>query len=346
MLAHLISGLKANGEDVSLVCLNAETHNQNQSIIEGAGAKIHFVRKRPGFDPATPMHVHRLLTELKPDVVHTHLSSLAYASLAPAYGKVPRRVHTVHTLAEKEAPNIYLKLHGRAFRKGTVPVAIASAVEQSIRNQHQVQNVPCIPNGIPIADYAVGRAAREETRRQLGIDSGTPVIVQVGRLFSVKNPLNLLNALTSPHLRDLDFKCLFVGDGPLRGEVEAFIAANGLVEKVKLLGVRTDVVQILAACDVFALSSDWEGHPMCILEAMASSVPVVSTDVGGVAEQLGDGRYGVMVPPQDSEALAAGLRKVLTSPELAAQLAQGALREVEKYDIRVMANSYSALYRA
>jgi glycosyltransferase involved in cell wall biosynthesis len=345
MLAHLVSGLLRQGQDVSVVCLGSETHSQNQKLIEEAGVKIHYVRKRPGFDPAVPFRLHRLFKEIRPDVVHSHLSALAYASLAPSYAKVRSRVHTVHNLAEKEAPSMFTRLHRRAFHKGTIPVAIADAVESSIRTFHGVSDVPCIPNGIPVDSYAKNADLRDETRARLGVAPSTSLLVQVGRLFEQKNPLNLMQALKSDQLASVDFKCLLVGDGPLRGEVESYVGANGLGAKVELLGVRSDVKEILAAADVFTLSSDWEGHPLCILEAMASRVPIVSTSVGGVPEQLGEGNFGLLVPPSEPEALAEGIRRVLESRDLATQLAQGAFQEVAKYDVGAMTDAYVRLYQ-
>ncbi len=111
-----------------------------------------------------------------------------------------------------------------------------------------------------------------------------------------------------------------VGDGPERAALEAQVAALGLRDRVRFLGYRSDVPELLAACDVFVLPSLYEGLPLALLEAMASGVPVVATAIGGVDEAVQDGVSALLVPPADARALGVAIRTLLDDPGLARQL--------------------------
>lgn len=115
---------------------------------------------------------------------------------------------------------------------------------------------------------------------------------------------------------------LMVGDGELRPQVEEYIGRHGLEERLRLLGQRGDIPQILAASDIFVLSSDWEGLPYTIIEAMMSGLPVVATRVGGVPELVENEVTGFIVPPKNPQALAKGLQRLLDDPELRHRMGQ------------------------
>lgn len=138
-------------------------------------------------------------------------------------------------------------------------------------------------------------------------------VVSVGRLTQQKDPVTLLRAwrmVDGPH------RLAVVGEGPMRDDLTAMIALDGLTGRVDLLGACEDVSAVLRAADLFVLASRWEGHPLAVLEAMMSGLPVVATAVGGVPEQVLEGETGFLVPPEDPEALARALRRLLDDPNL------------------------------
>jgi glycosyltransferase involved in cell wall biosynthesis len=123
-------------------------------------------------------------------------------------------------------------------------------------------------------------------------------------------------------------------------------AGLGIADKIVITGVRSDVPALLAATDVFVLSSLWEGMPVALLEAMAAGCPAVATDVGGVAEVLKDGVTGLIVPPADSAALADAISACLDRPELARERAAAAQKlVVAEYDKSTMIRRWEAVYR-
>jgi glycosyltransferase involved in cell wall biosynthesis len=138
---------------------------------------------------------------------------------------------------------------------------------------------------------------------------------------------------------------LIAGEGPLRPHLESLVASLGIGAHVRFLGLRRDVPRILAAGDVFALSSLWEGLPMVLLEAMAAGLPCVATRVGGVPEAIRDREEGLLVPPGDAEALAESLISCLEDRDLATRLTTRAKARVDRdFSARRMADEYASLY--
>jgi glycosyltransferase involved in cell wall biosynthesis len=140
---------------------------------------------------------------------------------------------------------------------------------------------------------------------------------------------------------------LLVGDGLLRTQLTTYIQEHGLQHRVHLLGRRDDVRECLAASDVFVLSSSWEGSPLSVMEAMAASLPVVATAVGGVPELVESGRHGILVPPVECAALTGAMRTLLDNPGLRADMGKaGRSRANAEFSVERMVQGYANLYRA
>ncbi len=171
-----------------------------------------------------------------------------------------------------------------------------------------------IPNAIDIARFEPIES-RERMRRSLGIAEGRFLWLAAGRLDVQKDYPNLLRAFAEVARRRAEAQLVIAGAGPLEDEVRALIGRLGLSGRVALLGLRRDMPELFAACDALALSSAWEGMPVVVLEAMASRRPVVATAVGAVPELVSDGETGIVVPPGDHQALAAGMERMMRLSE-------------------------------
>ena len=256
-------------------------------------------------------------------------------------------VHTVHNLAEREVDLPGRLIHRMAFRRGVVPVTIAGEVDDSFRRFYKIDRVPLIPNGIPIDAFRKPSIDRNEWREEEGFTPAHVLFVCVAGLRPQKNPALLLKSFSQGPAVDPRARLLFVGDGELKGDLEKQIDALGLREKVHFLGMRSDIPEILNAADVFVLSSDWEGNPLSVMEAMAAGTPVISTAVGGVPELVEDGESGVLVPPGDAQALAGAMQSMLENPKVRISMGRAAARRaVEHFDLKVMTEAYEELYRA
>ncbi|MCC6850554.1 MAG: glycosyltransferase [Deltaproteobacteria bacterium] len=203
-----------------------------------------------------------------------------------------------------------------------------------------------IPSGVDTGRFRPD-ADRAGAKARLGLDPTTPVIGTVGRLEPRKGTATLIAAVAA--LRDTGraFSAVVVGDGPLRRELEADVAARALGSRIRLLGDRTDVRGVLAALDAFVLPSRTEGMSNALLEAMAMGLPAIATAVGGNPEVIADGRSGLLVPAEDPGAMAAAVGRVLDDGALAVRLGAAARRAVEeRYGARSMVRRLEAVYAA
>jgi glycosyltransferase involved in cell wall biosynthesis len=278
-------------------------------------------------------------------VVHTHIFALRYAFPYMLCRRIPAMVHTVHNLAERELEWYGRWVHRLAFRRGVLPVAIAREVADSIRRVYGIDEFPLIPNGIPVDTFRSPSIDRERWRNKEGFMPREILFVCVAWLRPQKNPVLLLESFRRGPASDPRAHLLLVGIGPLKSELERQIGASGLQERVHLLGERADVPEILNAADVFVLSSDYEGNPLSVMEAMAAGKPMICTAVGGVPELVEDG-CGLLVPPRDAQALSKAMSHMLENPNVRKSMGEKSVRRaVERFDLRAMTEAYEDLYR-
>src|SRR5262249_46039572 len=189
-----------------------------------------------------------------------------------------------------------------------------------------------IPNGVSLRPPSRGG----DVHAELGLERGVPVIGTVGGLRPQKAHQVLLRAvsLLPDQLRAV--RVLIVGEGPERGALERLAAELGVQERVRFVGSRTDVPNILAALDVAVCCSDFEGSPLSVLEYMDAGLPVVASAVGGLPDLIEPGVHGLLVPPQDPIALGEALAELIREPERAREMgARGRGRRRAEFDIDV-----------
>ncbi len=213
------------------------------------------------------------------------------------------------------------------------------ADEQGLYGEHAV----VIPNGVKLSDFSPGSAHGPTIRRLHGIGE-TIVIGSCGRLSDQKRYDRLVEALAM--LERPDVALLLVGEGPDRQMLEAEARRCGVAGRVHLVGQRENVSHYLSAMDIFALPSQHEAMPFSILEAMASHLPIVATDVGGVREMVRHGGTGYVVPAGDGQSLVEALRQLVDSAERRSQfgLAGRCLVE-EAFSEEAMVRRTLAVYR-
>ena len=339
-VALLLPGLADRFE----VTLAAQGRGPLCAAAEIAGVpyvELKHVRRaiHPWHDARGLFELVRLCRRLRPDIVHAHSSKVGVLGrLAAWLAHVPVRVYTVHGwsfAAYDGLPGrVYLWLE-RLMRPLTTAVVCVSEATRgqgvAARACDDARTV-VIHNAVEVDSFG----PRAES-------TGPPRILSIGRLAYPKDFVTLLAALAR---LDADYRLSLVGDGPDAAEVAAALEAQGLSDRVELLGARENVSELLARADLFVLSSRSEGFPVSILEAMAAGLPVVATDVGGVAEAVLDGETGILVPPADPEALAAALERLVDDVELRHHLgAAGRARALRLFDAPRYRAAHLALYR-
>jgi L-malate glycosyltransferase len=185
-----------------------------------------------------------------------------------------------------------------------------------------------IYNGIDLAAFA-GAAERSVVRQEFGVADEEFVILQVARLDPLKDHVTALRTLERVVQQRPDARLLVAGEGPELPTIQAAVAHLGLQRQVRLLGLRTDVPRLLAAADLFLLTSVSEGIPLTVIEAMAAGLPVVATPVGAIAVAIEDGKSGLLVPVRDAGALEAALRRLIEDAALRQALGAAARARVE-----------------
>ncbi|HEU4370454.1 MAG TPA: glycosyltransferase family 4 protein [Methylomirabilota bacterium] len=206
--------------------------------------------------------------------------------------------------------------------------------------------VTVVPNGRDLSVFQPGHA-REAARKELGLDRAVPLVGVVGRLEAQKGHAHLLDAWPAV-MRELpDARLLLVGDGSLRGALEAQARARGVGDAVIFAGFRADVPRMLDALDVLCLPSLYEGMPLTAIEASAMARPVVATAVDGTPEVVRDGRTGRLVPPADPPALARALLELLRDPDGARRMGEAGRRWARlRFDLDRQVAATARVYRS
>jgi glycosyltransferase involved in cell wall biosynthesis len=286
----------------------------------------------------------RLLRAERPAVFHAHMSSpvaCKWALAAAVLARAPAVLGTVQ-VCEYEPPSRSAYWQLRALARGVdryLAVSRDIADELVERLGWPAAKIEVLYNAVDPARFEVEAPAG--LREELGA-VGRPLVLTAARLDAQKGHPFLLRALAAVPEAVL----ALAGEGPERRALEDLAAEVGVADRVRFLGRREDVPQLLAACDVFALPSLYEGSSLAVLEAMAARRALVSSAIGGTDELVEDGRSGLLVPPGDAAALAAALRRLLADPELREELAANARERVERELTRErMAARVSAVYR-
>ena len=230
-------------------------------------------------------------------------------------------------------------------------VAVSQGQAEYLRDEMGIppERITVIYNGIDASAFGERKEGQERSGalRALGVPAESPVVVIVAALRPEKNHELLLNALS---LCRCDFppNLLIIGEGVEESRLRLAVQSKGLTERVFWLGLRSDIPHLLSLADVLVLSSSpvVETFPLCVLEAMAASLPVISTRVGSLGEMVVEGESGFLTPPGDAEALARALETVLNSPERALAMGvAGRQRVLRNFNRRSMVEKTARLLR-
>ncbi|MDQ5821653.1 MAG: glycosyltransferase family 4 protein [Actinomycetota bacterium] len=320
-VAAVACGLRDRGEEVVLIHLDAA------ALAPFAELGVQTVRLRPGPAPRLTRDLARVLRRRRPRVAHV-VEVWPPALVAARLARVPRVIVTHHT---PELPR-HDNLAGRLWWKlgwATRPLVIYTSEADRSRDGRRPSRV--VPLGIDLERFGGGRPVLEGT-----------VVGNVARLAEQKGHRTLLAAVPAVLERHPDATFAIAGDGELREEIERLAAPHR--ERVALLGERSDVPDLLASFAVFAYPSRFEGLCLAVIEAQAAGVPVVATPVGGIRETVVDGETGLLVPPDDPQALAGAIIRLLDDRAFAQRLADQAREGAQSYSEERMVHRTLALY--
>ena len=357
VIAHIVYRLSVGGLENGLVNLinhspesryrhiviSLTEHTDFRFRIKRTDTQFYELHKKEGKDYGVYFRLWRLLRKLKPDILHTRNIGTLECVIPAFFAGVKCRIHGEHgrDMADIDGTNKkYIFLRRACSPFVTRFVALSKDLESWL-----VQSVLIAPektaqiyNGVDIDNFFP----------QESISDKSIVIGTVGRLSAEKDQLTLLEAfirLKRLTKSDINIELSIIGGGLLREKIEQRIKDENMGKFVNLLGEKSDIPEQLRQMDIFVLPSLGEGISNTILEAMASSLPVIATNVGGNPELVQEGQTGYLVPPANPDAMAGAIKKYLNRPdERICHGWAGRMRVEKKFSIQRMIERYFVLY--
>jgi len=297
--------------------------------------------------------IYRFLRSNNYEVVHTHSSKAGILGrIAARLAGVPVIVHTIHGWsfhdympAMKRWGYIWLERFCATLSDALIVVSAQDIPKGIKAHIGKATQYHLIRSAIPLDEFDPGQYDRKSIRLELGLPADAPVVGNVGRFSPQKNPLDWVKIAGRIARALPECRFLLVGDGPLRSQVEASLKDEGLTSRSVLTGLRHDPARMMAAMDVFLLSSLWEGLPRVIPQAMLMGLPLVATQVDGSSEAIQDGITGFICSPSDLDQLAQRCLALLQSPSLRSEIGRAARSYAqEEFSLDCMLDLIDRLY--
>lgn len=317
---------------------------QARMQLEQAGVRFLGLHRRSKVDPRAWIRLARFLRRERVDILHTHkFGSNLWGGLVGRAVRVPVVVAHEHTWSYEGQP--WRRFIDRELISRWASAFVAVSREDQ-RRMTEIERIdPARTRFVPIGIQPSSRPTGRDVRAELEIEPSAPVIGIVAILRPQKAHRVLLEAIAQLARDRPDIRLLVVGDGPERTTLERLIADLRLTDNVRMLGLRSDVPDILRAIDVAACSSDFEGSPLAVLEYMDAALPIVATAVGGIPDLIESGVHGLLVPPGDPRALAGALGELLRDRPRAREMgARARERRRAEFDLGVVIGRLEGLY--
>ncbi|WP_438317024.1 glycosyltransferase [Candidatus Caldatribacterium sp. SIUC1] len=312
-LVRLATRLKSRDWEVSVVSLiPPKAYVEDLEAVGIPVFSLNIQRKLP--DPCPVLRFARIIRKWRPDIVHSHMvHANLLARIVRPLAPFPVLICSARNIDEGGRLREFLYRLTDPLCDLTTQVSQAG-LERYVRvgavPRHKIRY---IPNGVDIERFKPNPEGRLKLRRELGVNGF--VWLAVGRFDPQKDYPNMLQAFARVVHNNPNAMLLIAGDGPLRKDMEIMAQEFDIKERVKFLGIRRDIPQLMNAADAYVMSSSWEGMPNVLLEASATGLPIVATDVGGNREIVLEGETGFLVPPRNPEALAVAMARLMDLPE-------------------------------
>jgi glycosyltransferase involved in cell wall biosynthesis len=345
LVRDLALALTARGHHAAVFCLNGLGTYADELI--AAGVAVHDCSEGPIRLRGYPVRLIRALRDFAPDVIHAHSGTWFAASVAKSRLRAPRLVFTDHGRYPPE-PWIRGQIERWCHRRTDGFVAVTSALARYDREYLRLPDEPpVVLNGIDLAPYAPnGVGARDRLRAEWTVRPGDVLALAIGRFAPVKNYEGMLRAVAAARAEAPALRLAILGTGPGEDAARELAATLGIADAVTFLGFRRDVADCLQAADLFLNASHTEALPVSLLEAMAAGVPTVAPRVGGIPDALGEPPAGLLVPVDETRALAGALARITADAGLRAELGDLARTHAVRFSLENFVSNYCALYES
>jgi glycosyltransferase involved in cell wall biosynthesis len=317
-------------------------------LLERAGVAVTCLGATGRSDTRWAWRLRQLLLERPTDVVHAHSPLLAGVARIVAR-TLPRRVRPITLSTEHNIWPAYAAptriLNAMTYPLDAAHFAVSEEVRRSMPDWWR-RRTETLLHGIVVDAALAHGSERERMRRALGVGADECLAVTIANYRRHKDYSTLFAAARRVREQGAPVRFAAVGQGPLEPEVTDEHARSGLGNAFNLLGYRPDALDVLAAADLFVLSSRQEGLPVALMEALVLGVPVVATDVGGIPEAVSDGVEGRLVPAERPEELADAILGLVRDPERRWRMARAARRRSTQFDVERVVRRYEGCYRA
>jgi len=344
-VSHLARKFRSRGWKVTVVSMTPP--EALVEILESEGVVVESLEMKAGFpDPRAISRLASIIKKTKPSVVHSHMVhanilSRITKALSPSFKQI--LVSTAHNTVEGG------KWVERAYRSTDRYCDLTTNVSQAAVDRYikigaaPAHRIRLVRNGLDTARFDWNEETRSKKRDELGLkDSFT--WLAVGRLTEAKNYSLMLKAFK--HFENQNIRLLIVGQGEDEDSLKKLSEELGLSEKITWLGRRSDVSELMAASDGYLMSSLWEGLPMVLLEASASALPVVATDVGGNKEIVQESKSGFIVPSSSENELVSAMNSV-QNMSLEARLELGSFGRTfvrKTYELDLIVDQWESIF--
>ena len=340
MVASLAAALQAAGAE-NLVIAPANGEGWLAQQLSGTGVRMELFHLDRPFSPRFARWLASVLDRHGTALAHSHEFTMAvYGAWAARRAGVPHlfTMHGSRYYAGRLQRRVAMRM--AAAVSGSI-VAVSQTLARHLSRDLWLRGsrIATIPNGAGLTPVA-----QSSLRGELNLRADDLLALSVGNLYPVKGHAHLLEALALLAGRFPSLHVAVAGRGELEAPLRARAQALGVGDRFHLLGLRSDVANVLAGADVFVLPSLSEGLPLALIEAMLAQRPIVATAVGEIGTVLRGGRDGILIPPGDAAALAHALARVLSDPTEARRLSTAAALRAADYTLVKMTDRYVALY--
>lgn len=334
MAAQLAVNLDRSQVDVEVISMYPRQGHVYEEKVENAGIPIHYMNKQGHASLGAMIRLWRLLSELKPDVVHTHIFAGFYA-IPWVLTHRAVQLHTIHNHPQTEFPYLLRRFMWLCSKTGKLKYATISKLNQRLCCEYY----RCTEERFPYVNNPV------ETERFYRREEPTGEIrfISVGRLEPRKNQILAIRAMPEVLRQIPNAKLVLLGDGEDRQMFQQEATALGVLDAVVFAGNQPKPEDYLAEADVYLITSHMEGLPLSVLEAMAAGLPVIATDVGGMADIVKDN--GVLIADDDLQSLTREMIRFAQDSSLRERCGKVSQELVKAYDAKACAQAYLKIYR-
>ncbi|MDD5644867.1 MAG: glycosyltransferase family 4 protein [bacterium] len=317
--------------------------------IEQLGMAAENIYLNNKFDANAVQILRENLKRHEVDILHCHdykSDIIAFLALRiPDFRDKIKIISTVHGyLGERLNLKIYEYMDRHILKYFDRVVAVSDALVSYLERTIDSSLLSMVPNAIDVEEFRA-TIDSEKVKKEFSIDKETLVVGTIGRLSVEKGHVYLLKAAKKICEKNKKVKFIIVGDGPIETKLKKWVCNNCLSDKVIFTGSRKEIKEVLSIFDVFVLPSKKEAFGLAILEAMASSKPVIATDVGGVSSIINSEEIGVLIKPKDVNSMMSAILELLNNKKRRLSVGAKAKNYVfEKYSLVEMIKSYETLY--